>query len=497
MKHWHKITLIFLFVIGLITAWKSSGFYHGDEHYQIIEFAGLKLGTHETNEVAWEYQHKMRPAIQVFITYTVFSLSKVIGITSAFTKVFLLRLLSLLFSWWVIKVFVNGLSKHLNLQNSEKNILHYLTLGLWFIPFLTVRFSSETWSGMFLLLSIAHVYRKEENPNNILWVGLFSGFSFVFRNQMAFAILPLVIYLLPTLFKNKTNLLKYSAGAGIAIGLGFIVDYWFYGEMVFPPYNNYYYNIVEGAAATFGENTPDYYFFALIHFPVSPLGITLLLSLAVLLVFQPKNILPWIVVVFVIGHSFIGHKEARFLFPIAFLSGPILFLACYEIITRFNLAQYTQKLRWPTFILVGSVNLFGAIVMFSSAAGMGWTTIQKYLLEETNSGKTITLLHPHWANPYDPWGGLPNKVYGNSKVKTIRVEESKSFQDSLQAITNNSNIFLIVRRANLADEPTKNFIEQNGFIFKKKSIPSWLSYINKNHKSKRYGNGLLLYEKEQ
>lgn len=56
---WGVIGMVFF-----ITAWKSDGYYHADEHYQLIEFAGKILGTHQPEELAWEYNARLRPALQ-------------------------------------------------------------------------------------------------------------------------------------------------------------------------------------------------------------------------------------------------------------------------------------------------------------------------------------------------------------------------------------------------------------------------------------------------
>ena len=52
------ITLIFL--INLITAFFSSGYYHTDEHMQILEFANYKLGHNPASNMPNEFFSKMR-----------------------------------------------------------------------------------------------------------------------------------------------------------------------------------------------------------------------------------------------------------------------------------------------------------------------------------------------------------------------------------------------------------------------------------------------------
>ena len=67
------------FVFFILASIFSSGFHHADEHYQILEFAGSKLGTTEVENLPWEYQAKLRPTIQPTIVIGVFHLLDCLG----------------------------------------------------------------------------------------------------------------------------------------------------------------------------------------------------------------------------------------------------------------------------------------------------------------------------------------------------------------------------------------------------------------------------------
>ncbi len=66
-----QLIVIIAAVVYSITAYNSHGFYHADEQYQIIEFAGLKLGTHTPDELAWEFNIQIRPSLQPVIGFVV------------------------------------------------------------------------------------------------------------------------------------------------------------------------------------------------------------------------------------------------------------------------------------------------------------------------------------------------------------------------------------------------------------------------------------------
>jgi phosphatidylinositol glycan class B len=48
----------------LILTYFSVGYYHPDEHFQILEFARWKLDPSRSEPLPWEFYHQMRPAIQ-------------------------------------------------------------------------------------------------------------------------------------------------------------------------------------------------------------------------------------------------------------------------------------------------------------------------------------------------------------------------------------------------------------------------------------------------
>ena len=58
-------SIYILSAIALATAATfSTGYHQDDEHFQILEFAALKLNMTSANELSWEFHNKMRPAIQ-------------------------------------------------------------------------------------------------------------------------------------------------------------------------------------------------------------------------------------------------------------------------------------------------------------------------------------------------------------------------------------------------------------------------------------------------
>ena len=82
--------------VYIVAAWFSTGFYHGDEHYQLIEFAAYKMGTVSPEGLAWEFSARVRPALQPFIAFIIIKLLQVFSIVDPYIQAFLLRLLTAL-----------------------------------------------------------------------------------------------------------------------------------------------------------------------------------------------------------------------------------------------------------------------------------------------------------------------------------------------------------------------------------------------------------------
>ncbi len=93
-------------LVFLLTAWFSVGFNHFDEHFQIIEFAGLKLGLTEKTNLPWEFDCEMRPALQPFVVFSIYKAAALTGITNPFHISFVVRLLSAMLTFLSIHMVI-------------------------------------------------------------------------------------------------------------------------------------------------------------------------------------------------------------------------------------------------------------------------------------------------------------------------------------------------------------------------------------------------------
>ena len=168
----------------LLFAFFSNEVYHPDEHFQILEYAHMKLfGTPVPAELPWEYILMMRPGLQPMIAYGLGWLLDAGGIYSPYLLFSLLHVLSGALSIVSVLAFYRAVRGALSGPSEEKWLL-LLSFFLWFMVYLHVRFSSETFSGnlLLLLVSVYLSYGQRERKRPFVWgagMGLLAGAAFI------------------------------------------------------------------------------------------------------------------------------------------------------------------------------------------------------------------------------------------------------------------------------------------------------------------------------
>lgn len=332
MNHYKKIYLLAV-IFFIIAAYFSAGFYQFDEHTQVMEFAGLKLGLTEKQNLSWEYAAQMRPAIQPFMVYAAHKVFGFLSIDSPFTIAFIMRLFSAALSFLSIHLLIKAFIDKIQ---GEKLKLTFVLLSffLWFSVFNSVRFSSENIAGrLFVIVFALFIIWKDLNKKKYFLLGLILGISFLFRYQNAFLIVGFVAWLF---FINKSkfsDLLLLASGIIIMFGIGILIDRWFFEEWVLSTWNYFDQNMLQHKMEGFGLSPWYYYFVQIFNVGIPPFSLLYILPFILLVIFSWKNPLVWIIFPFLLIHIYIGHKELRFLFPvIGFL--PLLAVQAGEIINE-------------------------------------------------------------------------------------------------------------------------------------------------------------------
>jgi GPI mannosyltransferase 3 len=258
IKYFHRIIFFSALIIYSITAYNSHGYYHADEHYQIIEFAGLKLGTNTTNDLAWEYKVAIRSSLQPSICFTIFKMLNLINIKDPYTRMFMLRFLTSILALLVINFFVKSSIKYLNPRFIRLFII--LSYFLWFLPVLNVRFSSESWAGLSFMMAIV-IIQSDCNRKTIQYLiaGSLLGLCFLFRFQMILLYVGLILWLFLIKKEILTNIILLITSILLVISIGVLLDFWYYQKSVLTFWNYFYINIAEGTSSNFGTS-PWYYY---------------------------------------------------------------------------------------------------------------------------------------------------------------------------------------------------------------------------------------------
>jgi phosphatidylinositol glycan class B len=411
-------TLSLATIIYGITAYFSIGFYHADEHYQLIEFANMRLGNSPAEDLPWEYNAKIRPTLQVVFAMIIIKVSEFFSINNPFTQAFLLRFITAVFSIIAISLFVKKTKSHFTNPFSRK-VYIFLSFFLWFLPYLSVRYSSEIWSGLFFLSTLILYQKESKNRIDFYWIGVLAGLSFLFRYQLIFALLGLFLWSVLIQKDNTTSISKSIISFAFICAIGLFIDSWFYNSITITPYNYFYKNIVESVSSNYGVSPWYYYIYEIIYSPYLFVGLPLCFALVFFFIKKTRNRYTWILIPFILVHSFIGHKEIRFLFPLIFLSSYILTF-CFDYILSISSKNILLKLGISTFLII---NLFLATFHSFKANGRGRLAIVDFLYKNSVEKETVFLKKSSYLfdDPISPHN-FPMNFYNTEMIVPSYVE---------------------------------------------------------------------------
>jgi phosphatidylinositol glycan class B len=351
----------------LIAAFFSKGFYHFDEHFQILEFAQLKLARSLPTELPWEFHAKMRSALQPTIVLWVHKILRIINLEDPFIATLVLRILTAVLTWATTVKLLKAFAKEVPEKWLTDFVIPFSFL-FWLSVFNGVRFSSENWGGLFFALGLcwAHQVRRT------FWAEVFSGFllgiSFLSRFQMGLMILGLVAWLVFIKKDRLRQLLPIGLGFGIVLILGLALDHTFYGDWPVTFWNYFKQNIIEGKAAQFGVQ-PWYEYFRILFIDlIPPFSIFFIFGLLAFFWLYPRHIITFSLLPFLLIHMGLGHKEARFLFPILYFFPVILGLGFSALSLKLYLNVYLKSFLKRLVLVFWGVNgVLLLVVMFHPA----------------------------------------------------------------------------------------------------------------------------------
>jgi phosphatidylinositol glycan class B len=464
-QHFIKKNYIYILsiLVLIITAFFSSGYYHFDEHFQILEFAGLKLNMTVAANLPWEYTYQMRPAIQPAIVVLVFKFFNVLGVNNPFRIAFVLRILSAAVSFTGMYLIYKAFCRSI-LDDTLKLWFMLLSFFLWFMIFNNVRFSSENWSGSIFLIGFSLIYIKQsEGKRHFFYVGMLLGLSFLFRYQTGFLIAGFILWHL-LIKKEILNTLFLILGVMALFGAGVLIDRWFYGNWTLTTWNYFNQNILQNRVSDFGIRHWWYYFERVFVEGIPPFSLIYIASFVLFFIFKRKDLLTWTLLPFLLVHFIIGHKEIRFLFPvIGFL--PVIIIKSVAIIQeRWNGAFPEKRFVKKSAMLFWAVNLI-FLIMIAFTPADGQISLYRKVYSDYESP---AIMYYTKDNPYNRV--LDINFYKRANLEIVQI-------DSIGKIDQNANskqLFVTKDKNTINDLRTEKRLVYSTF-------PDWIRIFNFNN----------------
>lgn len=412
--HFHRNVFLIAVVVYLITAWNSSGFHSADEHFQIIAFTQWKLGDLPVEHLPWEFAAEIRSSFQPWVAVAIFKVAELVGIHDPFTQAFLLRAFTALLALFAMRRFVQVVMLQFPLAEQRTFIL--LSYALWFIPFISVRFSSEGWSAIFLLRSIAALMAPGSKTRNGAAAGIFAGIAMLCRPPVALIMLTLVAWSrLVRRDPPKVVMNMLVAACGMLM-FGLLLDSAFYGHFAPSTWNYITLGLAGDPAHRFDELPWYYYPPWIVKYAIPPIGAVILLAFVLVSWKRPSHLIVWCAVPYIVVHSLIAHKELRFLYPLAFLV-PWLLLEAWRIPKTLTTSR---SVLYALMVILAVFNGVGLAVAITSSAGEGRVRLAEVLHREVAPGDRIGYAVP----PALLWRIELPAFYAPSGVEQVVIEPS-------------------------------------------------------------------------
>lgn len=446
---------ISLFFI-ILTAWTSIGFYHEDEHFQILEFMAYKLGLTDKSHLAWEFEAQLRPWMQIGIYYSLFQAFSFLGVEDRFTMSFIFRVFTGAVAW--ISLLYMAKAVLLQLEDEYKKWVQILLVTLTgYIPYIMVRTSGESLSTSFFLIGLALIITKipfDKASKNIklswyrlLLAGLCFGFAFEFKYQSAVLTFGILLWLLFVSRRKISDLFIITIGGISVLVFSIFVNRWGYGEWTLPVVNYFEFNLLSENKNQYGDPHPFFgYLYIVIANLAFPMVIVYLTAMFFMWFRNRSHILTWVSLGFFLIHCIIENKQIRFMFPLAVLAPFYIFPAFYPK-SPDEKSMAVKIWNWRKSIPAKLLYFWNIIFLITFALVHMWSEAhianQKYIYYQFPEG--ITYVNYGW-DPYyrnelkDGKFELNFSFYKRENVKSVRIKTEDHLLDYLKK--NKGDIYL-------------------------------------------------------
>jgi GPI mannosyltransferase 3 len=315
-------------VIHLVAAFFSTGFHHYDEHFCLYEFAFFKMGKVPLSQMPWDFTYMLRPWLPVGFFILMVKTLSALGIDSPFAWAFGIRLFSAILGWLCIVSMVPLYERWIKEEWLKKWAVIFSCV-LWFLPYIHARPSQESWSSSFFFLGFALLFWRDSITSLMAFlVGILWGLSFETRYQAGLLIFFGLLWCLVIGRVGLRVLGSIVAGGLVVFAVSLIADHWGYGVWTFAGWNYLRNQVFEGMASASGGVNPWYAYLTRILWQGGfPLSLFIITGAAITWLRYPTHPITWITAPFFIIHCLLGHKETRYLFPLAPAVPLLIFMA--------------------------------------------------------------------------------------------------------------------------------------------------------------------------
>ena len=399
-------------VVYLTAAYFHVGYVHADEYYQIFQFAAYKIGL-SVLRTPWEFTDQMRSAFLPTIIIIVYKIYAVFTTPNPFIIGFIMRLIASSLSLVSLIIFIKAFLPTIRNEKYKRWFI-LLTLFTWSSTYYNIHYCSETISGNFYLIGFSVLFLNfnstslNKNYLQYIFCGIFLGLAFTTRFQTAFLIIGLFAWLI---FINKIKFKHLITIAIVTLTTVIIanicIDYWFYGKWTITAWNYFKQNIILNKVNGYGEE--PWYYYIYMTATILPFGPLYVIGTLLIFFYKPLNVLTWILLTFIIGHSLIGHKEIRFMVPILNIMPLCIIYGLQILDDRF---KYNSANRWPKCIkAMWYINCFLFSILLIPP-----TTELPVWLYIYDSYKTPTVYY------FLTYGGSDVDFYKNQNIESKRIE---------------------------------------------------------------------------
>ncbi len=397
-KFWWK-GLILLLAIGLalriVVALVSDNIHFPDEIFQLLEQAHRVVFGY--GFVPWEFSHGTRSWIVPGFLAGILSGCKALQLDYPNAYIPIVKICLCVISTSLI-YFSYVMARALSSEQAGRMAAFFTCFWYELVYFAHKPLTSILATYLFIGALACAVDRRRLRP---ALLGLMAALAVAIRIQLAPVVGLLALFLL---FRwNKKKFFAAGTAFVLVIIIAGLIDYWTWGSLFISYYNNVLYNIVYEVAAQFGTRPAYWYFHALFLSSMGLFSIVIIWGLI-----HPSK--AWFLMactgVILLVHSFLGHKEYRFVFTVI----PVLLNVLAVLLSETILARASVKWRKPflvaiavCFVGLSAAGLFNRLPqqkkVYRYAAPLSEKAyfIAYRLLSEKNDIVAIYDTTSHWA----------------------------------------------------------------------------------------------------